>query len=162
MSLPSADRIDPREVAKATAMSGRVHDVVVGASKVLHKQTLDARDTESLRWARGLLKSAASKDVVMAMPAAQELAGSGNVVMVLRRAVTPDDDANLDQVFSQLGKAVDQALRGDRTEDVIAGVESLRQLFSAVSRFGLQAEVVAQSERPSSRSWAPSTTTSLS
>lgn len=161
MNLPSTERMNPRDVAKATALSGRFHDVVTGASKVIHRRDLDERDDASLRWARELLEVAGSKDVLLSMPSAQQLTGPSNAVLALRRAARPDG-GDPDQALAELRAGVDDALRGRRDERTLSAMESLRNLFSLVSRLFLQAEVSTQSEQGSRRSWALSATTSHS
>jgi hypothetical protein len=158
VSLPSSERVNPRDVAKATAIAGCFHDVVVSASKLLHDGTLDSKDRASLRWARGLLEAAASKDVMLSMPSAQELTGTTNAVLVLRRAARPDTGDDPDSTLLALRDAIDDALRGQGNERLAPALESLRELFSMVSRLALQAEVVAQGEQAGG-SWPPSTTT---
>jgi hypothetical protein len=159
MNPPSIERMNPRDVARATALTGRFHDVVTGAGKVLHGRDLEPRDAGSLGWARDLLEVAGSKDVVLSMPSAQQLSGPGSAVLALRRAARPEG-GDPDEALAELRDCLDDALRGKRDEHTLAAMESLRDLFSLVSRFFLQAEITAQSERGSGRLWALSTTTS--
>jgi hypothetical protein len=159
MSLPSSDRVNPREMARAAATKGQFHDVVVAASKALHNADLDERDIASLRWARELLDQAGSSDVLFAMPSAQQLAGPGAVVLALRRAAVPSG-GDPEQGLRHLRQGLGGALKGRRDEGALEAMRALRDLFSAISRLSLTAELVRQSERTAGSSWALSATTS--
>jgi hypothetical protein len=143
-------------------MSSRLHDVVRAASKALHDDALVKADRDALRWARALLKEASSREVLLAMPSAQELTGVGSVIVVLRRAARPDDGEEPEAALAQLQKAITGALRGARDDVVLSGLEALRSLFSRVSRRTLQNEVLRESERDPGQVWDISGTISLS
>jgi hypothetical protein len=158
---PSSERANPRDVAKATAIGGHFHDVVIGASKVLHAQELDRQDEDSLRWARDQLREAASREVIFTMPSVNQLTGPGNAVLALRRAARPNG-GDPDDALSDLCARVDDVLRGKRDEPVLEAMRSLRRLFSLVSRLSLQTEISSQGDLAPGQSWALSTTTSRS
>lgn len=144
MSLPLPDSRDPKQAAAATMSAGRFHDVVVGASKVLHGADPDERDTDALRWALDLLHSAASVDILFAMPSSQQLATGGGTVSAIRRAArSSESEVALDRVRDGL----EAALKGRRNDDVADSMAGLRMLFAIVSRIALQAEVLRASER---------------
>lgn len=159
MSLPSTERSNPRDVARAATLAGQFHDVVVSASKVLHGHQLEKADRASLLWARDLLASARQVDVMPAMPSANQLAGPGSTVVALRRAAGPDG-GDPDTALKSLVEGVTAALRGRRDKDIVETMESLRRLFALVSRLALQSEVLAQSEPRHGRTWTPLTPTS--
>ena len=158
MTLPAADRTNPRELARSVALAGRFHDVVVAASRVLHGEELNKEDRKALRWAKQLLDAAASTDVIVAMPSAQQLAGPSNPILILRQAAgEPGDDR--EQALTELRNAVRAIVRGDRDEDLMPKVESLRTVFAIVSRMVLREELATQGQQPSGGSWPPSLTT---
>jgi hypothetical protein len=161
MTFSFTDRASPREIAEATAMSGHFHDVVVGASKVLHGQALEAQDKAALRWAQELLEMAASTDVLLAMPSAQQLAGPGNAAIALRNAARPEG-GDPDETLDALRRGLANLIRGHRDDAVLSAMDMLREVFSHVSRLSLQAEVVAQREEGSEKPWALSATSSRS
>jgi hypothetical protein len=159
MSLPSGDRMNPHDAAKAAAMTAEIHDVVISASKALHGQPLDERDTRALRWAREVLKLAESSDVMITMPSAQQLSGIGDAVVALRRAARSADEDPAPG-FSELGKSVDAVLGGTPVEGSEGAMSSLRDLFALLSRVLLQTEVMRHGEEPSKRPWELSRTSS--
>jgi hypothetical protein len=142
MSLPPADRTDPRDVAQSAATLAVFHEVVMGTSKVIHNQALDPRDQKALVWARGLIEFAANTDVVYAMPSATQLAGSTQAAIALRRALQPPD-GEASGTLRSIRDAVDAALAGDRTEEVREQIGQLRSLFTAISQLALRSEVAA-------------------
>lgn len=154
----TSERANPRDAARAMTTSGRFHDVVVAASKVMHSQELEDRDMASLRWARDQLREAGSKDVIFAMPSANRLTGPRNAVLALRRAVRPSGGDPGD-TLNDLRAEVDAVLRGKRDQPAIEAMQSLRQLFSRVSRFLLQTEIASHDDSIPGRLWALSTTT---
>lgn len=159
MSLPLPDHRDPKKAAASTMFAGRFHDVVVGASKLLHGTDLDERDTDALRWALDVLHSAASTEVLFAMPSAQQLATGGATVSAIRRAArSAQSEVALDRVRDGL----EAALKGRRDDEVVQSMAGLRMLFAIVSRIALQAEAQRASERETDP-WPPrSTPVSLS
>jgi hypothetical protein len=161
MRFPFTERTSPREIAEATAMSGHFHEVVISASKVLHGRELDTQDQGALEWANELLEIAASADVMLAMPSAQQLAGPGNAAIAVRNAARPDG-GDPDETLNVLRSGLQEAIRGRRNDAVISAMDTLREVFSAVSRLSLQAEVVAQREEGSEKPWALSPTSSRS
>jgi hypothetical protein len=143
MSLPLPDSHDPKQAAATTMSAARFHDVVVGASKLMHGTEPDENDTAALRWALDLLDSAASADVLFAMPSSQQLATGGATVSAIRRAArSSDSEVALDRVRDGL-KA---ALKGRRDDEVAQSMAGLRMLFAIVSRIALSAEVQRASE----------------
>jgi len=159
VTLPFHERANPRDLAQSAAVAGRFHEVVVGASKALHGQSLDARDKTALRWADSMLNIAAERDLVV-MPSADQLQGSASAVSIIRRAVQPDSDAT--PTLSALRRGIHHVLRGRHSDEDLASMEALRDLFSMVSRLALQADVLAEGETSAHGSWALLTTTSLS
>ncbi len=154
MSLPLPDSRDPKQAAAITMSASRFHDVVVGASKLLHGTDPDDTDTAALRWALDLLDCAASTEVLFAMPSSQQLATGGGTVSAIRRAArSPESEVALDRVRDGL-KA---ALNGRRDDEVAQSMAGLRMLFAIVSRFSLQAEVQRASERETDP-WPPRST----
>jgi hypothetical protein len=142
-------------------MTAEIHDVVISASKALHRQQLDERDIRSLKWARGLLELAESSDVIIAMPSAQQLSGPSNAAIALRRAAhSGDKDAA--PAFTELRKSVNAVLRGAPAEEAEDAMRSLRDLFALLSRALLQTEVMRHGEEPSKRPWELSKTSSTS
>lgn len=158
MTSPFSDRVSPRDAARAAAIRGRFHDVVVAASKAIHEQSLDERDRAALSWASDMLTAASSKDVLLAMPSAQQLSGPGNVILAIRRAATSNGDDPSDAI-NQVTHGVAEVLDGQRSKSALDAMESLRTIFSLISRLALQSEVAAQGERGSRNRWAPLTTT---
>jgi hypothetical protein len=161
VTLPTGERANPREIARSVALSGQFHDVVAATSKVLHGQDLAKDDRESLRWAKRMLQAAASDQVMVTMPAAQELLGPFNPILTLRKAGGPSD-ADRKSAFRELERGVTRIIRGERDEDTCRAADSIRLIFSMVSRMALQAELAAQGDNPPSGSWPTSLTTSLS
>ena len=159
MTLPSGDRANPRDIARSVALSGQFHDVVAATSKVLHEQDLTKEDRESLRWAKQMLQAAASDQVLVTMPAAQELLGPFNPILTLRQAGGPSD-ADRKSAFRDLERGVTRIIRGERDDEALSAADSLRLIFSMVSRMALQAELAAQGDNPPSGSWPISLTTS--
>ena len=157
MSLPSTERTSPRRVAYAAAESGRFHDVVIAASKVLHEAQLDAADRAALKWARVLLDKAESSTMVVGMPSATQLAGDGTVMAAIRRAAQPENGSP-DEPLRHLRVAIDACLSGKRGADVTAAMGALRELFAMVSHLALQADVLSQGEPPAPTSWGLWTT----
>lgn len=159
MSLPVPDYRDPKKAAAITLSAGRFHDVVVGASKLLHGTDPDKNDTDALRWALELLDSAASTEVVFAMPSSQQLATGGGTVSAIRRAARSSEaEVALDRVRDGL----EAALKGHRGEEVAQSMAGLRMIFAVVSRISLQTEAQRASERETDP-WPPrSTPVSLS
>ena len=158
MALPAADRTNPREVARSVALAGRFHDVVVAASRVLHAEQLDKDDRKALRWAKSLLDAAARRDVIVAMPSAQQLAGPSNPILILRQAAGEQGD-DRDQALADLRNATGAIIRGERNADLMPKVESLRTAFAFVSRIVLREELATQGQQSSGGSWPPSLTT---
>jgi hypothetical protein len=161
MKFPFTERTSPREIAEATAMSGHFHEVVIGASKVLHGHALEAQDETALRWAHELLEMAASTDVLLSMPSAQQLAGPGNAAIAVRNAARPDG-GDPDETLDALRRGLAKLGSGHRDDDVLSAMDMLREVFSHVSRLSLQAEVVAEREEVSEKPWALSATNSRS
>lgn len=159
MSLPSDERVNPRDVARTVEMTGRFHDVVVAVSKLLHGGKPDPEDRAALRWAGELLQAAASKEVALAMPSADELAGTTNAVVVLRRAARPRNSEDPEQALLDLKKGIEAVLRGRRDEQSMSVLEPLRQLFAMVSRLALHSEVARQGQQSPAAHWLPSATT---
>lgn len=159
MSLPLPDYRDPKKAAATTMFDARFHDVVVGASKLLHGTDPDESDTDALRWALELLDRAASTDVLFAMPSSQQLATGGATVSAIRRAArSSKSGVALDRVRDGL----EAALKGRRDDEVAQSMDGLRVLFAIVSRISLQAEAQRASERQTDP-WPPrSTPVSLS
>lgn len=159
MPLPSADRTNPRDAARSAAMTAQIHDVVVSASKVLHRQPLQPPDTKALKWASGVLKLAESSDVLITMPSAQQLSGPGNAAIALRRAAR---SGNADALagFAELRKKVDGVVRGAAPDGVDDAMTALRDLFALLSRALLQTEVMRHGEEPSKPLWELSKTSS--
>lgn len=153
MSLPSSEPRNPRHTASVTIASGRFHDVVIGASKLVHGVRLETRDIEALRWAQEVLDVAAETDVAFEMPSSNQLADVGATALALREAAARAPDALAD-VRDQLTAA----LRGDRGQSVTSCMVVLQELFSTVSRIALQAEVQAKDDREADQAWASLTT----
>ena len=160
MTAPFSDRLSPRDAARAATVRGRFHDVVVAASKVLHAQEVDERDRFALKWASEMLIASESKEVLLAMPSAEQLSGPGNVVLAIRRATKQDGDDS-GEAIRELSRGVSEVIEGQRSPDALQAMESLRAVFSLISRISLQAEVVSHGDPNSRDRWAPSTTTSL-
>ena len=158
MTLPAADRTNPREVARSVAVAGRFHDVVVAATRVLHGEQLDKDDRKALRWAKDLLDAAASQDVIVAMPSAQQLAGPSNPILILRQAAGTEG-GDRDQALADLQQATGAIIRGKRDKALMPKVESLRTVFAIVSRMVLREELATEGQQPSGGSWPPSLTT---
>lgn len=151
MSLPLPDYRDPKKAAATTMFGSRVHDVVVGASKLLHGTDPDESDTDALRWALDLLDCAASTDVLFAMPSSQQLATGGATVSAIRRAArSSKSEVALDRVRDGL----EAALEGRRDDEVAQSMAELRVLFALVSQISLQAEAQSASERETDP-WPP-------
>jgi len=159
MSSPFSDQLSPRDAARATAVRGRFHDVVVAASKVLHDQEVDNRDRAALEWASEMLVASESKDVLLAMPSADQLSGPGNVVLAIRRATKRDGD-DPGEAIKELNRGVADVISGQRSPHALHAMESLRTVFSLISRISLQREVVSQGDPNSRDRWAPWTMTS--
>jgi hypothetical protein len=150
MKLPFAERTSPRDIARAAAISGRLHEVVTSASKVLHGRELGPEDKDALRWARELLEIAASTDVVLAMPSAGHLAGVGNAAVAVRKAAR-SDGGDPNEALATFQKGLNDALKGRRDDPTLSAMADLRDVFSLVSRLSLEAEVVRES---SEKPWA--------
>jgi hypothetical protein len=161
MSLPFSEPRNARQMAAAATTTGRIHDVVVGASKLLHGAKADDRDRAALRWALQMLDSAASKDVVFAMPSSQQLATTGTTVSALRRAAR-STSGNTDAALAQVRDGLRAALRGRRDARTMEAVSELSGLFAVVSRIVLQSEVLAHGERDDDEAWPRLARTSLS
>ena len=161
MSLPSTERTSPREIASAAAASGRFHDVVIAASKVLHGTSLTETDRAALRWARELLNAATGPTSVLAMPAARHLAAEGNFAAMLRQAARPADGSP-DEPLRSLRQGIDACLTGAREERVLATMARLRELFVFLARLILQADVQLQGEPPRPEPWTQLTSSSSS
>jgi hypothetical protein len=161
MSLPSTEGTSPRQIASAATASGRFHDVVIAASKVIHGSSLSDADRAALRWAIGLLDAARRRTMVLEMPSAQQLATEGTFAAAIRKAARPPD-GNADDSLRELRQGVDKCLRGDKGEDGVAAMQALRELFTVVARLALQADVLSQGEPSPAGSWALSTTNSVS
>lgn len=159
MTSPFSDQLSPRDAARATAVRGRFHDVVVAASKVLHDQQVDERDRGALKWASEMLVASESKDVLLAMPSAEQLSGPGNVVLAIRRATKKDGD-DPGEAIKQLSRGVTDVIGGQRSPSALHAMESLRAVFSLISRLSLQTEVVSQGDPDLRDRWAPWTRTS--
>jgi hypothetical protein len=69
MGQTTFERENPRDMAEETTAVGRLHDVVVGASKVIYERELEESDIHALRWASQLLRVAGETHAVAAMPA---------------------------------------------------------------------------------------------
>jgi hypothetical protein len=160
VSLPSNERVSPRDIAWSAVASGRFHDVVIAASKVANNVPLAEADTSSLRWARQLLASAAGRTMVLKMPSAQQLAGTGTLAAAIRRAAKPEG-GNPDEPLRELRTSIDKYLKGNRDEAVTTNMLAVRDLFAYVTRVGLQADVLSQGEPPAAGPWLVSTTNSL-
>ena len=159
MSLPLPESHDPKQAAVGTMSVGRLHDVVVGASKLLHGADPDENDTVALHWALDLLDSAASTDLLFTMPSTQQLATGGGTVLAIRRAAhTAESEVALDRVRDGL----EAALNGQRNDEVTKSIAGLRMLFAIVSRISLHAEVLSAGEREMSPWPSRSTRNSLS
>jgi hypothetical protein len=159
MTSPFSDQLSPRDAARATTVRGRFHDVVVAASKVLHDQNVDERDRAALKWASEMLVASESKDVLLAMPSAEQLSGPGNVVLAIRRATKTDGD-DPGETIKELNRGVADVIDGQRSPNALHAMEALRTVFSLISRISLQREVVSQGDPSSRDRWAPWTTTS--
>jgi hypothetical protein len=157
VSLPSIERTSPRDMARATAASGHFHDVVIAASKVLNDAPLAEADRASLRWARGLLNRASTRTVLLHMPSARQLAGDGTLTAAIREAAQ-SDGGGPEKPLRELRRSIDRCLHGTRDDSVTASMQKLRELFAAVSRLALQADVLSQAEPPSPEPWTHSTT----
>ena len=155
------ERTSPRDVARATAASGHFHDVVIAASKVLHDAPLAEEDRTSLRWARDVLNRASTRTVLLHMPSARQLAGDGTLAAAIREAARPDGGSP-EKPLREIRRSIDRCLRGTRDDSVTASMQKLRELFAAVSRVALQADVLSQGEPPTPEPWTHSTTTSTS
>jgi hypothetical protein len=154
MSLPPPDLRDPTQAARTTVSAARFHDVVVGASKLLHGTEPDDSDNDALRWALELLDSAASTDVLFAMPSSRQLATGGGTVSAIRRAArSSKSELALDRVRDDL----EAALNGRRDDQVVQSMAGLRMLFTIVSHIALQTEVQRASERETDP-WPPRST----
>jgi hypothetical protein len=158
MSSPFSEPTNARQAAVSATATGRFHDVVIGASKILHKVELDDRDRDALRWALKMLKSAVATNVIYAMPSSQQLATSGTTILALRRAAR-SNDGDADVALARVHDGLDAALSGRRDAATMDAVAALRVLFSVVSRFALQSEVVSHGERRGNPAWPVSTTT---
>jgi hypothetical protein len=145
-------------MASVMIASGRFHDVVVSASKLVHGTQLEQRDIKALRWAQEVLNVAAETNVVYDMPSSSQLANVGPTAVALKKAADADAPGALSNVRDQLAAA----LRGDRSQAVISCMATLQQLFSTISRIALQAEVQAKDKREADQPWASLTTTSPS
>ena len=113
MSSPGSEPTNARQAAISATATGRFHDVVIGASKVLHEVDLDDRDRDALRWALAMLNSAVSANVIFAMPSSQQLATSGTTVLALRRAAR-STDGDADVALARVRDGLDAALGGQR------------------------------------------------
>lgn len=161
MSPPvTRDRLNPKDIAANATAAGRFHDVVISASRALHEQELRPKDRDSLEWARKVLQSA-GEGMVGAMPAAKALVGSADPILVIRKAALSSANDDLDSRLRGLSKDIPKILAGGRSDHLIQSLESLRTIFSMVSRMSLNTEVVAESSHADG-SWPPSMTTLLS
>jgi len=161
VSLPFADSRNARQMAASATASGRIHDVVVGASKLQHNAALDERDRVALQWALELLNTAATTDVVFAMPPSQQLATTGATISALRRAAR-SSDADVDTALARIRDGLASALSGRRGKATLEAMGHVQALFSVVSRIALQTEVHSYGEREGEQAWPMSTTTSPS
>lgn len=146
MSLPSYEHIDPRQQAESTAAASRLHDVVVAASKVAHHKSLNERDQDGLVWARSLLANAATTEVVFRSPDAKNLSNPGAMICAIRKAATTGSDSDTDDreiqaTLNRMSKAIELAVEGKLSEDVVPAMHDLETLFSLVSRMSLSHEV---------------------
>ena len=159
MSLPLAERDNPRDIATGATISGQFHDVVVSLSKVLHEVELEPEDLDALRWAKKMLNSAGASRMIASMPSAKELSSQANPILILRRAAQPTPGENPDDVLVRLSKSLDDALRGKRDESLFESLTSVRTIFSMVSQISLGANVAKKSEQDPIQAWPHSTTT---
>jgi hypothetical protein len=161
MSLPIAERDNPRDIATGAAISGQFHDVVMSVSKVLHGKKLEPEDLEVLRWARKMLSSAGSARIA-SMPSAKELSNQASSISFLRRAAQPTAGNDPDRVFKELSKNLGDVLQGKRNEDLIESLTSIRTIFSMVSQISLGSNIAKKSEQDPIQTWRDLTTTTLS
>jgi hypothetical protein len=152
VALPQVDRLNPRDLARSTATSGAFHDVVVGTSKVIHGQPVTDVDARALEWARALIERAGDRDVMYAMPSTAQLEGADEAIIALRRVAKPETEDRGASPFDDVKAAVEAALQGDRTPEVIDSISKLRTLFAAVAEIALRSEVAAHG----STSWQAS------
>jgi hypothetical protein len=153
-----AERADPRDIATSAMTAGRFHEVVVSTSRAIHAADLDQTDKQTLRWAQGMLKTAAAAEAaVVSMPSSTELSGPANPIRILRRAARSEDGADTNVFLKDLSKSLGEVLSGrPLDEGLIKSLECVRALFSMMSRMSLRAEVVTQTEQASPDAWLPS------
>jgi hypothetical protein len=163
MSPFTTERENPRDIAEQATEVGQIHDVVVGASKVIHEAPLDEGDIAALNWAMNVLSTVASKQAFVTMPSASELSGRADPVGVLRRiAADPSTDDDPNQLFQHLSDAISSVLEGKRNEQLIKALESVRTIFVTVSKTQLGAEVATRADQTFDGTWLHSMTNSTS
>jgi len=139
--------MNPADIAASATRAGFFQDVVVAASRLLHDEKASERERRALRQGSKLLRIAATSDAVLLQSTTQELSEASATLAVIRAAGTDASDA---RYFQQLSSAIQGALRGERTDSVMARVNMVRELFLAVNEASLDASIRFEQERQSS------------
>ena len=141
------ESMNPADVAASATRAGFFQDVVIAASRLMHAEEPSESERRALRRGSELLRIAANADAVLRQSTTQELSDTSATLAVIRAAGTDASDA---RYFQQLSSAIQSALRGERTDTVMAKINMVRELFLAVNEASLDASIRLEQERQSS------------
>ena len=141
-----ASSYDPRRLAADTTRAALFQDVVRATSRLINDRPVDAEDRVALKRCVDLLSRVASKKVALPSGGVQQLDSTAETLAFLRAARPYAADPESAEYFGQLGKALRDAMKGDKSEGTISAVTQLREVFLLVGQVDLDRSIRAAHE----------------